>query len=366
MKKRVVFAIFAVIVISIFLSILFHISKIKNNVMSDNVDADVNINSGEVTGINIVPSILDGITENSAWCATFQLVWNDMKNELVKQDVVFNPQLEIVENLNKESFTENMISDEYYYKKWGPKNLELKEEIEKGIDKKFSQKSDILDLINWEEAKGEEYLSYTMLYRQFEYLKEFDYIENGTFKDRQDVESFGLLDSTDNSVGNQIDVLYYKSNDDFAILINTKDGDEVIFNKNPKGNNFKEIYDNMIKESEKFDEKTIFSDIDRFMAPKINFNELRKYNELTNIPFMTANGEVIEISEAMQTIKFNLDEKGGEIKSEAAITTLKSAMIIEEEPREFYLDDTFAIFLKEEEKDFPYFAAKIDDISLFQ
>ncbi len=288
-----------------------------------------------------------------------------MKNELVKQDVVFNPQLEMVENLNKETFTENMISDEYYYKKWGLKNLEIKEEIEKGIDKKFSQKSDILDKIDWEE-KGEEYIFYSMLYRKFEYLKEFDKIENGTFKDRNDVESFGLVDSTDNSVGNQIDVLYYKSNDDFAILINTKDGDEVIFNKNPKGKNFKEIYDNMIKKSEKFDGKTRFSDIDRFMAPKIKFNELRKYNELINKKFITARGEILEISEAMQTIQFALDEKGGEIKSEAVITTLKSAMIIEDEPRDFYLDDTFVLFLKEEDKDFPYFAAKIDDISLFQ
>ena len=365
MKKRVIFTIFVVIVISIFLSILFHISKIKNNGMSDDINADVNISSSEESLINIVPTVLDEATDNSAWCATFQLVWNDMKNELVKQDVVFNPQLEMVENLNKETFTENMISDEYYYKKWGYKNLEIKEEIEKGIDEKFSQKSDILDKINWEGGKGEEYIFYSMLYRKFEYLKEFDSIENGIFKDRQDVESFGLVDSTDNSVGNQIDVLYYKSNDDFAILINTKDGDEVIFNKNPKGNNFKEIYDNMMKQSEKFDGKTSFSDMDRFMAPKINFNELRKYNELINKPFMTANGEIIEISEAMQTIKFTLDEKGGEIKSEAALTTLKSAMLTEE-PRDFYLDDTFAIFLKEEDKDFPYFAAKIDDISLFQ
>jgi hypothetical protein len=33
-----------------------------------------------------------------------------------------------------------------------------------------------------------------------------------------------------------------------------------------------------------------------------------------------------------------------------------------EEPREFLVDDTFMLFLKEEEKDLPYFAAKISDI----
>ncbi len=40
----------------------------------------------------------------------------------------------------------------------------------------------------------------------------------------------------------------------------------------------------------------------------------------------------------------------------------KMAGIKPEEPREFLVDDTFMLFLKEEEKDLPYFAAKISDI----
>ena len=100
-------------------------------------------------GITIVPTMDDKITTDSSWCATFQLVWNDMKNEIVKTDVVFNPQLEMVENLNKESFTEDMLSDEYYFKIYGFKNLELKEKIQKGIKEKFNQTSDILDDFDW-------------------------------------------------------------------------------------------------------------------------------------------------------------------------------------------------------------------------
>ena len=48
----------------------------------------------------------------------------------------------------------------------------------------------------------------------------------------------------------------------------------------------------------------------------------------------------------MQTIKFSLDEN--------------------ENPRQFYLDDTFAIFLREKGKDMPYFAGRIEDITKFQ
>ena len=37
-----------------------------------------------------------------------------------------------------------------------------------------------------------------------------------------------------------------------------------------------------------------------------------------------------------------------------------------EEKREFFVDDTFVLFLIESGKDTPYFAALIDDITKFQ
>ena len=76
-----------------------------------------------------------------------------------------------------------------------------------------------------------------------------------------------------------------------------------------------------------------------------------------------------EIEKAIQTIKFSLDEKGGEIKSEAAIDVMLATALSpekEDEPRYFYLDDTFAIFLREKGRDLPYFAGRIEDITKFQ
>lgn len=52
-------------------------------------------NNGEVS---ILPTMLEEIKPNSIWCPTFQLIWNDMVNEVVKQEVVFNPQEEMAEN----------------------------------------------------------------------------------------------------------------------------------------------------------------------------------------------------------------------------------------------------------------------------
>ncbi len=338
-------------------------------------------NLKETKGVTIVPTMSDIITKDSSWCGTFQLVWNDMKNNVVKNDIVFTPQEKMADNLNKEEFTQDMISDKYYFKIYGLKSLELKEQIEKGIKEKFNQESDILNDFNWSESELDDpnnvdvrrYFFYVMLYRKFEFLQEFDKLENGKFGNKyNDIKYFGIDKNTKNSVGDQIDVLYYNSKDDFAIIINTKNNDEVIFCKNPQGKTFNEIYENMNKESKEYKGSKEFKNIDEFKAPNLTFNEKKEYTELQGKEFKTADPiyDTAKIEKAIQTIKFSLDEKGGEIKSEAAIDVMLVTTALspekEDEPRYFYLDDTFAIFLREKGRDLPYFAGRIEDITKFQ
>ena len=59
----------------------------------------------ETEGVTVIPTMYDEITKDTAWSPTFQLVWNDLKNEVVKQDITFKTKNKAVENLNKEYFT---------------------------------------------------------------------------------------------------------------------------------------------------------------------------------------------------------------------------------------------------------------------
>jgi hypothetical protein len=334
-----------------------------------------------LAGITVVPTMRDMITSDSSWCGTFQLVWNDMKNDVVKKDIIFTPQEEMANNLNKEEFTQDMISDDYYFKIYGLKSLELKEQIENGIKEKFNQDSDILNDFDWKEnalndpnnQDVKRYFFYVMLYRKFEFLQAFDKLDSGKFGTQyNNIEYFGIDKNTEDSVGNQIDVLYYNSKQDFAIIVNTKTNDEIIFYKNPQGKNFKEIYENMNKEASKYKGNKEFKNVDEFKAPKLTFNEKREYTELQKKQFLTNDPiyNTAEIEKAIQTIKFSLDEKGGEIKSEAAIDDIMPTSLLpkpkKDEPRYFYVDDTFAIFLREKGKTIPYFAGRVEDITKFQ
>ena len=324
-------------------------------------------------GLTVVPTMLDTLSSDSTWCGTFQLVWNDMKNELVGGDVVFNPQLPMVENLNKETFAVSMLSDSYYYKRWGKKTLELKAEIERGIKDKFNEKSDVLDLIDWSEGALDDsdnlgvdrYLFYVMLKRKFEYPKEFTKLSVGEFNGKANVKYFGIDGTTKEEVKDQVEVLWYNSENDFAFVVGTKTDDELVFIKSPEGNTFDAIYKNIGKKAGSFAGARRLDEVDRLKIPNLDFDELRQYDELAGQPFQTKIGTGT-IMAAIQTIRFSLDEKGGEVKSEAVIDVKDEAVAMPETPRYFYLDGTFALFIREKGKSQPYFAARVDDIEKFQ
>ena len=72
------------------------------------------------------------------------------------------------------------------------------------------------------------------------------------------------------------------------------------------------------------------------------------------------------ISQAMETVKFGMDYKGVDLKSEAAMTVMKMSVMPDLQPRFFNFDETFVLFIKEKRKEKPYFALRVNDISKFQ
>lgn len=152
MKKKLLIGCLVVVVILLCLFYFVVLKSKKNKVVTE--------------GVEVVPTMNDKIDSDSTWCGTFQLVWNDMINEVVRQDILFKDNNDMVTNLNKMDFNTSMISEEYYYKKYGFKTLSLKKEIEQGIKNKFNQTSDILDSFSWSQDElsnnDDRYFFYTI------------------------------------------------------------------------------------------------------------------------------------------------------------------------------------------------------------
>ena len=348
-----------IVIIVIFLALW----GIKFGIEKSRDDVEEKFSSTE--GITTALTLEDEIENDTIWCGTFQLIWNDMKNDIVKGDIEFEPQLKVVENLNKETFKEDDISEKYYYKKIGTPSYELKAKIEKEIKDKFNETSDILDDFNWENKESNDYFLYAMLKKEFQFQKAFEELENGAFGDYKNIEYFGIKEDPTGELQGQVKVLYYNSKDDFAIKLLTKQEDEIILCKNPKGKTFNEIYQNIRDQENDYEgSKTLKTD-ELVKIPNIKLKEKTEFTELQDKPFANYISD-IRIEKAIQTIEFELDRQGGKIKSEAGIILNASDSLEIEKKREFYIDDTFAIFLIEEDKDTPYFAAKINDITKFQ
>lgn len=351
--------------------------EIYNNTTKSDIKEKETFNT---EGVTTTLTLEDEIQDDTIWCGTFQLIWNDLKNDLAKQDIVFNPQLKVVENLNKETFTTKELSEASYYKKIGTPSLKLKEEIEKAIKDKFNEKSDILNDFEWENRDPKDYFLYAMLKKEFQFEKAFEELENGKFRDYDNVKYFGIKSDETGELKQQEDVLYYKSKDDFAVKLRTKQEDEVILCKNPEGKTFGEIYNNILDKTEvkvynmpnnqdNYEAIKVYGELKEGELLKVPNIKLKEKNEITEIEdkkFLFSNGEVYSIEKALQTIEFELDRTGGKIKSEAGMMVKNESVAIMDEIREFSIDDTFAIFLIEKGKDKPYFAGKINDITKFQ
>lgn len=94
-----------------------------------------------------------------------------------------------------------------------------------------------------------------MLKKQFE--NAFEELEKGKFGYYEDVKFFGINTNDAKELISQVGILYYNSENDFSIKLKTKQDDEVILCKNPEGNNFNKIYENIT--NIKIKEKTEFT-----------------------------------------------------------------------------------------------------------
>lgn len=359
-------------------------ANIVNNKLDDEKD-DKQIEDEENRPIEenedllVVPTVLDEIKNDSAYCPTFQIVWNELSDYFCggKSVEMLNGTNTLIDNLNERTFEKTDLSDDYYYVKVGKQVLSVKKEIEDGIKDKFNETSDILDMINWINDSGENfnidayeaYVFYSMLKREFTFNEPFDVIdENGTFNDFTNVKYFGINSDSDNKLRNQVNVLFYEDYDNHSVLLNTKQGDEVILLKTSDDSfkNFDDVYKYLENKTNKFDGEKEFTEDDTLKVPNIKFDVLKKYNELIGKTFNSDDGKSREISEALQTIRFEIDNEGGKIKSEAIIAVKTLAIIAPEEKRNFNYNDTFYLMIREKGKDKPYFMVKVDNINLFQ
>ena len=316
--------------------------------------------------IEIQPTMYSRSNEqNRIWVGSFQLAWNDFINKIVHNPVRFREGTPIlIQELNRQSFKSDNISDKYYYSYAGKVKKNTKRVVTRNIRKKFHETSDLLSKLDLK-PRNDMFLVYAMLKKDFEFRNSFDKLGHSNFGLNSVAEYFGIDANSDKRLREGVEVLFYNDINNFAVKLDTTGLDEVILYKNASNKAFNYIYDDLNKKQKAYKGRNFLNKQDELKIPNITFFEEKLYEELTNHRIMGTN---IIINQAMQTISFDMNNKGVKLKSEAGLTAEVTSLLPPEEraPRLFYFDNTFVIFLKEKEKQNPYFALRVNNIELFQ
>lgn len=304
------------------------------------------------------------VQQNRLWVGTFQLVWNDFMDGIVKGPVQFDDyRSPLVFKLNKQRFKADDLSEDSYYKTYGETSPELKAQIENALKEKFNETSDILDSIDWTPGAGK-YLVYAMLKKDFKFLTAFDKLEPARFAHSfKKVDYFGIDENSDKILDDTLHVLFYNSPKDFAVSVITQGKDVLYLYRTDDNKTFDKLYSDMFMKKVQYDGSSEFLAKDEFKVPNISLYAQKSFDELCNHKIK---GTDLTIGQAIETVDFKMDNEGVKLKSEASIATKMSMPFIPEnvKPRKFYFDDTFVLFLQENDKNKPYFALRVDDVSI--
>lgn len=310
--------------------------------------------------IEVLPTMTTASSApNRIWVGTFQIVWNEAIDNVVRKPIKFIGYDSIIaKQLNKKEFKKTNISEDSYYTKTGIVSPDLKAEIEKGIKTKFNETSDILDAFDFSYQPDKIFI-YAMLKKDFKFLEAFDKLSDGVFgKNFTPVAYFGINEDSKHKLSKNVNVLFYNSREDFAVKLFTKGKDEVILYRTNEDTTFDKYFENVNKKAKKYEGNKKFEKDDKLSVPDIKLYQETSFKDVEGHRIKGTN---FKIDKTIETVDFRMNNEGVKLKSEAAIMMKCMALPIER-GRNFMFNDNFVLFLIEKGQKTPYYAMRVNDV----
>jgi hypothetical protein len=313
---------------------------------------------------------------NVVWCGTFQLVWNRMCNVL-GEDVHFVGEPPWVAEMNKKVFTEADLDADSYVALAGLVRDGIRAKIRKALEDKFKGQASPHFLPDPAAApRPQDIVGYAYLFKHLEFATPFEQLDEPLVFEGKKVAAFGMDPNKPGhaTMCRQVSILDYTSPDDFIIELVTKSqGDRLLLAKVSLKATLGETVDAVrgrIAEAK----STLAGSGDMLSIPKANFEITRTFNEIMGknlnynpFPDVASGGlevflpGVPQVTEAGQTIRFQLDEKGVRLQSESKMSFGCGAARTPPPKHTMIFNKPFLLMMQRAKASKPYFALWVGD-----
>ncbi|MBN1163566.1 MAG: hypothetical protein JXB45_03230 [Candidatus Krumholzibacteriota bacterium] len=298
---------------------------------------------------------------NLVYCATFQLAWNQMKEDIIRDDIVLEKPLDCVRHLNRGLSTIRDIDENDYLARAGLGRDKIASRINQELQVRFGRSAPrVEDRFDRDDV----ILAYAFLRKELRFENRFQVyaraLRFGGGTDFIPVEAFGIgpeNDSTSRPARAQVEVIDYRDRTDFIIRLRSDEPrEEIILARiNPSQTILSTL--ERIEERIKAGSPRIMGDDDILLIPKLELSIDYTFTPLLGLFLLNAGFEDYFVQEARQDVRFRLDESGASVESQGVFALKKGGA----SGKSLIVDGPFMLYIKRKDGGYPYFAMWVEN-----
>ena len=302
--------------------------------------------------------------KNLIFCAAFQMAWNELRDHILKEDAKFPNNPKTLQMLNKKSVRKDILDAKDYVAMAGFGKDNIVQKINEALKQRFNDGAPLLT----EEVKENDAMAYAFLFKNLTFKNPFERLDTpihfpSTNGITTPVSSFGInkMDKSEShlKVARQVKILFYEGSFKFAISLESQStGDELILARIDPGATLLETI-KALDGPRKGKTSAKLRDEESLRIPLIDFSVIHHYEDLVGWLTNAAPND-FRIAEAVQTVRFKLNEQGALLKSEGIIMLMAEG----DTARNFVFDGPFLLLMRKKGQALPYFALWVENSEL--
>ncbi|MHC4648261.1 MAG: hypothetical protein ACYTBJ_22605 [Planctomycetota bacterium] len=331
---------------------------------------------GNSYGLNctvIVPTVDSAMKEGSnvIWCSSFQIAWNELKDNIVGAPVQVAGAEEIAGRLNSARQSRADVPDGSYYAASGF----ARDGIVQNIQKEMAGRFPTVPAPQFEAVMPDHIIAYSYLAANVKFkIPFFENREELLFKNSRGnataVTSFGIRPEDDYAyrrLRGQVEILFLSHDpnsyrlEEFGLdLCKFTKPNQIVLARIEPRDTLAETVAALEQKISQFPKEASFHEFginDVLLIPNMFWRIMHHFAELEGKYLRNKSYEGYWIKEAVQMVQFKLDRSGAELASEAK---LHVAPI----PNHFVFDEPFLIYIKKRGAHHPFFVMWVDNAEL--